>query len=150
MLIVAMYISLNCSATRLGKYRVAFFFCRCREISDISNAHWFPFIVSLECLLCVCECVCVCLVAVFVKAARVAVLAPLSLQPWAHCTKWFSALRSLHGWGMMKCTPSLFLLLWHKAVQWYHRVIILNRGSMFAFQWREFSPPLSSAHRLLP
>ena len=30
----------------------------------------------------------------------------------------------------------------------YHRVIILNRGSMFAFQWREFSPPLSSAHRL--
>ena len=30
-----------------------------------------------------------------------------------------------------------------------HRVIILNRGSMFAFQWREFSPPLSSAHRLL-
>ena len=28
--------------------------------------------------------------------------------------------------------------------------IILNRGSMFAFQWREFSPPLSSAHRLLP
>ena len=31
-----------------------------------------------------------------------------------------------------------------------HRVIILNRGSMFAFQWREFSPPLSSAHRLLP
>ena len=31
----------------------------------------------------------------------------------------------------------------------YHRVIILNRGSMFACQWREFSPPLSSAHRLL-
>ena len=30
-----------------------------------------------------------------------------------------------------------------------HRVIILNRGTMFAFQWREFSPPLSSAHRLL-
>ena len=30
-----------------------------------------------------------------------------------------------------------------------HRVIILNRGSMFAFQWREFSPSLSSAHRLL-
>ena len=30
-----------------------------------------------------------------------------------------------------------------------HRAIILNRGSMFAFQWREFSPPLSSAHRLL-
>ena len=30
-----------------------------------------------------------------------------------------------------------------------HRVIILNRGSMFAFQWREFSPLLSSAHRLL-
>ena len=30
-----------------------------------------------------------------------------------------------------------------------HRVIILNRGSMFAFQWREFFPPLSSAHRLL-
>ena len=29
------------------------------------------------------------------------------------------------------------------------RVIILNRGSMFAFQWREFSPPLSSALRLL-
>ena len=28
-----------------------------------------------------------------------------------------------------------------------HRVILLNRGSMFAFQWREFSPPLSSAHR---
>ena len=23
-----------------------------------------------------------------------------------------------------------------------HRVLILNRGSMFAFQWREFSPPL--------
>ena len=30
------------------------------------------------------------------------------------------------------------------------RVIILNRGSTFAFNWREFSPPLSSAHRLLP
>ena len=30
-----------------------------------------------------------------------------------------------------------------------HRVIILNRRSMFAFQGREFSPPLSSAHRLL-
>ena len=24
-----------------------------------------------------------------------------------------------------------------------------NRASMFAFQWKEFSPPLSSAHRLL-
>ena len=35
-------------------------------------------------------------------------------------------------------------LLYHR-----HRVIILNRGSMFAFQWREFSPTLSSAHRLL-
>ena len=34
-------------------------------------------------------------------------------------------------------------------IRWNHRVIILNRGSMFAFQWREFSPPLSSAHRLL-
>ena len=30
-----------------------------------------------------------------------------------------------------------------------HRVIILNRGSMFACQWREFSLLLSSAHRLL-
>ena len=30
-----------------------------------------------------------------------------------------------------------------------HRVIILNRGSMFVFHWREFSPPLCSAHRLL-
>ena len=30
-----------------------------------------------------------------------------------------------------------------------HRVIILNRGIIFAFQWREFSPLLSSAHRLL-
>ena len=30
-----------------------------------------------------------------------------------------------------------------------HRVIILNRGSTFGFQWREFSPPLSSAHSLL-
>ena len=30
-----------------------------------------------------------------------------------------------------------------------HRVIILNSGSIFAFQWREFSPPLSSAHWLL-
>ena len=29
-----------------------------------------------------------------------------------------------------------------------YRVIILNRGSMFDFQWSEFSPPLSSAHRL--
>ena len=34
-------------------------------------------------------------------------------------------------------------------MNWRHRVIILNRGSMFAFQWREFSPPLSSAHILL-
>ena len=31
----------------------------------------------------------------------------------------------------------------------YHRVIMLNRGSMLAFQWRKFSPPLSSAHKLL-
>ena len=31
-----------------------------------------------------------------------------------------------------------------------HRVIILNRGSMFAFQGREFSSPLSSAHSLFP
>ena len=30
-----------------------------------------------------------------------------------------------------------------------HRVIILDRGSMFPFQWKEFSPPLISAHRLL-
>ena len=30
-----------------------------------------------------------------------------------------------------------------------HRVIILNRGSMFAFQWKEFYTQLSSAHRLL-
>ena len=30
-----------------------------------------------------------------------------------------------------------------------HTVIILNRGSMFAFQWRGFPPPLSFAHRLL-
>ena len=29
-----------------------------------------------------------------------------------------------------------------------HRVIILNRGSMFGFQWREFSPSLRSAHRV--
>ena len=29
-----------------------------------------------------------------------------------------------------------------------HRVIILNRGSMFAFQRRKFSPPLSFAHRI--
>ena len=29
----------------------------------------------------------------------------------------------------------------------HHRVIILNRGSMFTFQWRESSPPLNSAHR---
>ena len=34
-------------------------------------------------------------------------------------------------------------------LRYTHRVIILNRESMFAFQWREFSPPLSSAHRLL-
>ena len=32
---------------------------------------------------------------------------------------------------------------------WKHRVIILNRGSVFAFQWREFSPLLCSSHRLL-
>ena len=32
-------------------------------------------------------------------------------------------------------------------VSWTCRVIILNRGSMFAFQWRKFSPPLSPAHR---
>ena len=31
-----------------------------------------------------------------------------------------------------------------------HRVIILNRGSMFAFQWREFSTPLSSAPQTPP
>ena len=31
----------------------------------------------------------------------------------------------------------------------YHRVIILNIGSLFALQWREFSPALSCAHRLL-
>ena len=31
----------------------------------------------------------------------------------------------------------------------FHRVIILNRGSRFAIKRREFSPPLSSAHRLL-
>ena len=37
--------------------------------------------------------------------------------------------------------------LW-RVVDSKHRVIILNRGSIFAFQWREFSPPLSSAHRL--
>ena len=34
------------------------------------------------------------------------------------------------------------------AVTYTHRIIILSRGSMFAFQWREFSPPSSSAHRL--
>ena len=42
----------------------------------------------------------------------------------------------------------LFPVSWREN-GWEHRVIILNRGSMFAFQWREFSPPLSSAHRLL-
>ena len=42
-------------------------------------------------------------------------------------------------WAIHSCS---YLLCWH------HRVI-LNRGSMFAFQWREFSPPLSSAHTLL-
>ena len=31
-----------------------------------------------------------------------------------------------------------------------HRVIILNGGRMFAFEWREFSLLLSFAHRLLP
>ena len=31
-----------------------------------------------------------------------------------------------------------------------HRVIILNRGNKLAFQWREFSTTLSSAHRLHP
>ena len=30
-----------------------------------------------------------------------------------------------------------------------HRVILLNRGTLFASQWKEFSLPLSSAHRLL-
>ena len=41
--------------------------------------------------------------------------------------------------------------LWYSLCQHTqdHRVIILNRGSMFAFQWKEFSNPLSSAHRLL-
>ena len=42
-------------------------------------------------------------------------------------------------------TPSLHRVL----IVTKHRDIILNRGSMFAFHWREFSPPLSSAHRLL-
>ena len=44
-------------------------------------------------------------------------------------------------WYTVECTT--------KNERQNHRVIILNRGSMFAFQWREFSPPLSSAHRLL-
>ena len=39
--------------------------------------------------------------------------------------------------------------LYVKGMLYCHRVIILNRGRMFAFQWREFSQPLSSAHRLL-
>ena len=32
--------------------------------------------------------------------------------------------------------------LFHDEVCEHHRVIILKRGSMFAFQWREYSPPL--------
>ena len=52
-------------------------------------------------------------------------------------------------------TFSLIYLIWYSCCHLksilghHHRVIILNRGSMFACQWREFSPPLSSAHRLL-
>ena len=44
----------------------------------------------------------------------------------------------------VQAAPALFC----SALLYCHRVIILNRGSMFSFQWREFSPPLSSAHRL--
>ena len=51
-------------------------------------------------------------------------------------------------------TWSLYLVLWlcdlfACMISDDRRVIILNRASMFAFQWREFSPPLNSAHRLL-
>ena len=47
-------------------------------------------------------------------------------------------------------TPHCIVCLIMRLSYWLnHRVIILNRRSMFAFQWREFSPPLSSAHRLL-
>ena len=53
-------------------------------------------------------------------------------------------------------TCSLYLVLWlcgsldpvvSIITLCVHRVIILNRGSMFAFPWREFSPPLSSAEK---
>ena len=33
---------------------------------------------------------------------------------------------------------------WRFTVRFYHRVLIINRGSMFASQWREFSPPLQA------
>ena len=47
-----------------------------------------------------------------------------------------------HGYHVNLTKPNL------KVMSNDHRGTILNRGSMFAFQWREFSLPLSSAHRL--
>ena len=57
----------------------------------------------------------------------------------------------MSGVGFYKCMNSAVSTVITIRIMKYwtnHRVIILNRGSMFAFQWREFSPPLSSAHRL--
>ena len=52
-------------------------------------------------------------------------------------------------WVILKIYHKNFLIRF-RTNSTIHRVIILNRGSMFDFQWREFFPPLSSAHRLLP
>ena len=68
----------------------------------------------------------------------------------------FLSLLILNFWHQQQFThqpPITLITLKMFRKDWFrllHRVIILYRGSMCAFQWREFSQPLSSAHRLLP
>ena len=61
------------------------------------------------------------------------------------CVFYFTFLRQLLLVIRVSNEPIFFYC--HPVVSQSHN--ILNRGSMFAIQWREFSPPLSYAHRLL-
>ena len=66
----------------------------------------------------------------------------------------FSCSRTL--WILISCSALWYCYVIYRRLCLYacsHRVIILNRGSMFAFQWREFciwEEFVGSAYKLLP
>ena len=76
----------------------------------------------------------------------------IKIYSYPPMNKWGKTKFTLKYWVMIKLQNNIMLcsvLELKVLIPQSHRLIILNRGSMLAFQWREFSPPLSSASVLL-